>query len=138
MLNTVFSSIFTTMGTDLFLGSFCLVMLAALMLAGAMCFSLAACGNGASTTTDTAGTITTVSSQTSSQDDLFTDRERDTGGSVRRTAAIKSGRAETRSQKRTHKRQHCRIKRRRKSSSRHREKITAPAAASEGRKREAV
>lgn len=51
--------------------------LAALMLAGAMCFSLAACGNGASTTTDTVGTITTVSSQTSSQNDLFTDRDYD-------------------------------------------------------------
>lgn len=51
--------------------------LAALVLAGAICFSLAACGNGASTTTDTAGTITTVSSQTSSQDDLFTDRDYD-------------------------------------------------------------
>lgn len=51
--------------------------LAALVLAGAMCFSLAACGNGASTTTDTAGTITTVSSQTSSRDDLFTDRDYD-------------------------------------------------------------
>ncbi len=36
MLNTVFSNIFTTMGTDLFLGSFCLMMLAALMLAGVL------------------------------------------------------------------------------------------------------
>ena len=91
MLNTVFSSIFTTMGTDLFLGSFCLVMLAALVLAGAMCFSLAACGNGASTTTDTAGTITTVSSQTSSQDDLFTDRDYDASYETAVTITLSGG-----------------------------------------------
>ena len=36
MLNTVFESIFTTMGTDLFLGSFCMVMLAALVLGGVL------------------------------------------------------------------------------------------------------
>lgn len=93
MLNTVFSSIFTTMGTDLFLGSFCLVMLAALVLAGAMCFSLAACGNGASTTTDTAGTITTVSSQTSSQDDLFTDRDYDASYETAVTITLSGGTA---------------------------------------------
>ena len=92
MLNTVFSSIFTTMGTDLFLGSFCLVMLAALVLAGAMCFSLAACGNGASTTTDTVGTITTVS-QTSSQDDLFTDRDYDASYETAVTITLSGGTA---------------------------------------------
>lgn len=45
MFNTVFSTIFTTMGTDLFLGSFCLVMLAALVLGGVLA---ALWGRGAS------------------------------------------------------------------------------------------
>lgn len=51
--------------------------LAALALAGTLCVSLAACGSKTTTATDTSGTVTAVSSQTTSQVDMFTDRDYD-------------------------------------------------------------
>ena len=51
--------------------------LAALALAGTLCVSLAACGSKTTTAADTSGTVTAVSSQTTSQVDMFTDRDYD-------------------------------------------------------------